>query len=40
MLGFESFKTVKESINAELEWKKGYNREKLKIRYNLYWKGG
>ena len=40
LLGFEEYETEKESLAAELEWKKGYKREQLKNKYNLQWKGG
>ena len=35
LLGYESYETEAEAIEMEKEWKKGYRREKLKIRYNL-----
>lgn len=35
LLGYESYETEAEAIKMEKEWKKGYKREKLKIRYNL-----
>jgi predicted GIY-YIG superfamily endonuclease len=33
LLGYDTFPTEREALDAELSWKKGYMRERLKIRF-------
>jgi len=35
LLNYETYKTEKESVEKEIEFKKGYKREELKKKYNL-----
>ncbi len=36
LLGYEEYATEQEALQAEKDWKKGYKREELKNRYNLW----
>jgi len=35
LLGYETYETEKESVEKEVEFKKGYKREELRKRYSL-----
>ncbi len=35
LLGYETCERLNEAVRLEKEWKKGYKREELKIKYNI-----